>query len=178
LVKIVVIRSANSVIYDPRVKRIIKSLNKRYSVTALGWDRDGLPKKKLDDYIVELKLFRLKTSFWKPSLPRMFVRLVVFFPLFWAWVFINLAIQRPEVVHACDLDTVLPCYVYKKIFQKRLIFDVFDRYAMVFIPAKFKRLFAIVNWLEELLGSKADALIIAGGQKVLETFKKNQNSIL
>jgi glycosyltransferase involved in cell wall biosynthesis len=172
LVKIVVIRSANSVIYDPRVKRIIKSLNKRYSVTALGWDRDGLPKKKLDDYIVELKLFRLKTSFWKPSLPRMFVRLVVFFPLFWAWVFINLAIQRPEVVHACDLDTVLPCYVYKKIFQKRLIFDVFDRYAMVFIPAKFKRLFAIVNWLEELLGSKADALIIAGGQKVLETFKK------
>ena len=172
MVKIAVVRSANSVIYDPRVKKIVKSLNKRYSVTALGWDRDGLPKKKLDDYIVELKLFRLKTSFWKPSLPRMFVRLVVFFPLFWAWVFINLAIQRPEVVHACDLDTVLPCYVYKKIFRKRLIFDVFDRYAMVFIPSKFKRFFVIVNWLEELLVNKADALIIAGGQKVLETFRK------
>ena len=172
MVKIAVVRSANSVIYDPRVKRIIKSLNKRYSVTALGWDRDGLPKSKLDDYIVELKLFRLKTSFWKPSLPRMFVRLVVFFPLFWAWLFINLAIQRPEVVHACDLDTVLPCYIYKKIFRKRLIFDVFDRYAMVFVPAKFKRSFAIVNWFEELLSNKADALVIAGGQKVLDTFRK------
>jgi glycosyltransferase involved in cell wall biosynthesis len=170
--KVAVVRSANSIIYDPRVKKIIKSLKKRYSVSALGWDRDGLPKKKLDDYIVELKLFRLKTSFWKPSLPRLFIRLVVFFPLFWAWVFVNLVIQRPEVVHACDLDTVLPCYVYKKIFRKRLIFDVFDRYAMVFIPAKFKRFFAIVNWLEELLGNKADALIIAGGQKVLETFRK------
>jgi glycosyltransferase involved in cell wall biosynthesis len=166
------VRSANSIIYDPRVKRIIKSLNKRYSVTALGWDRDGLPKSKLDNYIVKLKLFRLKTSFWKPSLSRMFVRLVIFFPLFWAWVFINLAIQRPEIVHACDLDTVLPCYVYKKLFQKRLIFDVFDRYAMVFVPAKFKRSFAIANWLEELLSNKADALVIAGGQKVLDTFRK------
>jgi len=154
------------------VKRIIKSLNKRYTVTALGWDRDGLPKSKLDDYIVELKLFRLKTSFWKPSLPRMFIRLIAFFPLFWAWVFIKLAIQRPEIVHACDLDTLLPCYIYKKIFQKRLIFDVFDRYAMVFVPAKFKRSFAIVNWLEELLSNKADALVIAGGQKVLDTFRK------
>jgi glycosyltransferase involved in cell wall biosynthesis len=172
LVKVAVARSANSVIYDPRVKRIIKSLNKRYSVTALGWDRDGLPKSKLDDFIVELKLFRLKTSFWKPTLPRMFLRLVVFFPLFWAWLFINLAIQRPDVVHACDLDTVFPCYIYKKIFQKRLIFDVFDRYAMVFVPAKFKRSFAIVNWLEELLSNKADALVIAGGQKVLDTFRK------
>jgi len=171
LAEIAVVRSANSVIYDPRVKRIIKSLNKRYSVTALGWDREGLPKKP-DDYIVELKLFRLKTFFWKPSLPRMFVRLIVFFPLFWAWVFIHLVIQRPEVVHACDLDTVLPCYIYKKIFQKRLVFDVFDRYAMVFVPAKFKRFFAIVNWFEELLSNKADALVIAGGQKVLDTFRK------
>ena len=171
MAEIAVVRSANSVIYDPRVKRIIKSLNKRYSVTALGWDREGLPKKP-DDYIVELKLFRLKTFFWKPSLPRMFVRLIVFFPLFWAWVFIHLVIQRPEVVHACDLDTVLPCYIYKKIFQKRLVFDVFDRYAMVFVPAKFKRFFAIVNWFEELLSNKADALVIAGGQKVLDTFRK------
>ena len=171
MVEIAVVRSANSVIYDPRVKRIIKSLNKRYSVTALGWDREGLPKKP-DNYIVKLKLFRLKTFFWKPSLPRMFLRLVVFFPLFWAWVFIHLVIQRPEVVHACDLDTVLPCYIYKKIFQKRLVFDVFDRYAMVFVPAKFKRFFAIVNWFEELLSNKADALVIAGGQKVLDTFRK------
>jgi glycosyltransferase involved in cell wall biosynthesis len=166
------VRSANSVIYDPRVWKIVKSLSKRYRVTALGWDREGVPKKKLDNYIVQVKLFRLKTSFWKPSLARLITRLVIFFPLFWVWVFVNLVINRPGVVHACDLDTVLPCYAYKKIFRKRLIFDVFDRYAMVFVPAKFKRFFAAVNWLEELLGYKADGLIIAGGQKVLETFTK------
>jgi hypothetical protein len=71
--------------------------------------------------------------------------------------------------------TVLRIYtvdVSVKAKKIRLVFDVFDRHAMVFIPAKFKRLFAIVNWLEELLVNKADALILSGGQKVLETFRR------
>jgi hypothetical protein len=33
------------------------------------------------------------------------------------------------VVHACDLDVILPCYVYKKLFRKKLVFDILDRYA-------------------------------------------------
>ena len=70
----------------------------------------------------------------------MMTRLVLFFPLFWSWVFINLIIYRPKVVHACDLDVILPCYVYKKIFRKKLVFDIFDRYAMVFIPPRYKTL--------------------------------------
>jgi glycosyltransferase involved in cell wall biosynthesis len=122
---------------------------------------------------VKLRLFKLRTSFWKPSLSRMITRLLLFFPLFWSWVFINLLIYRPKVVHACDLDVILPCYVYKKLFRKKLVFDIFDRYAMVFIPPRYRTLYNFVNSIEELMSLRTDALIIAGGEKILQTFKEH-----
>ena len=170
---IVVVRSANSVIYDPRVKKIISSLRKRYSVLALGWDRQGVSQETTKEYIVKIKLFKLKTSFWKPSLARMITRLLLFFPLFWSWVFINLLIYRPKVVHACDLDVILPCYVYKKIFRRKLVFDIFDRYAMVFIPPRYKTLYSFVNSIEEIMSCRTDVVIIAGGEKILQTFREH-----
>jgi glycosyltransferase involved in cell wall biosynthesis len=172
LVDIAVIRSANSVIYDPRVKKIIGSLRKKYSVLALGWNRDQVSKKEMSNYIVNLELFELKTSFWKPSLLRILIRLVVFFPPFWTWIFIKLLIIRPKVVHACDFDTLPPCYVYKLLFRKKLVFDVFDRYGMALVPQRFKKLCSLINYFEELYGKYSDALIIAGGEKVLRTFQK------
>ncbi|HKQ20399.1 MAG TPA: glycosyltransferase family 4 protein [Nitrososphaeraceae archaeon] len=172
MVDIAVVRSANSIIYDPRVKKIIGSLNKKYSVMALGWNRDQISNKEIENYMVKLVLFHLKTSFWKPSLFRIFVRLVVFFPPFWAWLFFKLIVNRPTVVHACDFDTLPPCYLYKILFRKKLVFDVFDRYGMALIPQRFKKLGCLINYFEDLYGKYSDALIIAGGQKVMSTFQK------
>lgn len=96
--------------------------------------------------------------------------MILYFPLFWTWVFINLCIYRPKIVHACDLDTVLPGYIYKIMFRKKLVFDVFDRYAMTFIPVRLKRLYGAVNRIEEFFGRKTD-LLIAVGENILSTFK-------
>jgi glycosyltransferase involved in cell wall biosynthesis len=60
--------------------------------------------------------------------------------------------------------------MYKLIFSKKLVFDVFDRYAMTFIPVRFKRLYGTVNRLEEFFGRKSD-LLIAVGENILGTFK-------
>ena len=172
LVDIIVVRTANSIIYDPRVQKIISSLCKKYSIIALGWNRDGVPQEKINNYFAKLELFKLKTSVWKPSLVRIFTRLLIFFPPFWMWVLIKLFIYRPKVVHACDLDSILPCYIYKILFRKKLVFDVFDRYAMALIPARFKRLYSLINFFEEFFSEHSDALIVAGGEKVLRTLKK------
>ena len=172
MVDIAVVRTANSIIYDPRVRKIVASLSKKYSIITLGWNRDGISQEKINNYLVKLELFKLKTSFWKPSLGRIFTRLLVFFVPFWMWTFIKLLIFRPEIIYACDLDSVLPCYTYKVLFRKKLVFDVFDRYAMTSIPINFRILYSVVNWMEEFFGKHSDALIIAGGQKVLETFVK------
>jgi len=172
LVDIAVVRTANSVIYDPRVRKIVASLSKKYSVIALGWNRDAISQEKINNYIVKLELFKLKTSVWKPSMIRIIIRLLIFFPTFWIWVFLKLLVYRPNVIHACDLDSVLPCYIYKVLFRKRLVFDVFDRYAITFIPKKFKILYVITNFIEELVSESSDALIVANGEKVLLSFKK------
>ncbi len=80
--------------------------------------------------------------------------------------------NRPKVVHACDLDSIPPCYLYKLLFRKKLIFDVFDRYAITFIPSKFKRLYGIINFTEEFFSKHSDVLIVANGENVLKSFEK------
>jgi glycosyltransferase involved in cell wall biosynthesis len=172
LVDIVVVRTANSIIYDPRVKKIVSSLSKRYSISVLGWNRDRISEEKINNYIVKLELFKLETSIWKPSLIRILIRLLFFALPFWIWVFIKLLVKRPKVVHACDLDSVLPCYIYRVLLRKKLVFDVFDRYAMTFIPKKFRLLYRIINLIEDLFSKHSDVLIIANGEKVLGTFAK------
>jgi glycosyltransferase involved in cell wall biosynthesis len=163
---------SNSVIYDPRVDKIVRSLSKKYSILVLGWNRDGVSKQNMDQYVVTLKLFNVRaSSFWKPSLLRMFLRLGAYFSLFWIWIFVRLIICRPKIIHACDSDTILPCYLYKILFRKKLVFDVFDRYAMTFIPMKFKRFYLSVNSLEEDFAKSSDVLINISDE-ILQTYKK------
>jgi len=172
LADIVIVRTANSIIYDPRVKKIVGSLSKRYSISVLGWNRDALSEQTIKNYAVKLELFKLKTSIWKPSMMRIFARLIFFAPPFWAWVLFRLLVIRPKVVHACDLDSVPPCYIYKLLLRKKLVFDVFDRYATTFIPKKFKILYGIINSIEEFFSMHSDVLIVANGENVLKSFQK------
>jgi glycosyltransferase involved in cell wall biosynthesis len=95
--------------------------------------------------------------------------------IFWAWVLIKLCVYRPKAVHACNLDTVLPSYVYKRLFRKKLVFDVFDRYAMAYIPRNrslfFKLLYSFVNWIEEEFAKSSDVLINISDE-MLTTYKR------
>jgi hypothetical protein len=58
------------------------------------------------------------------------------------------------------------------LFRKKLVFDVFDRYAMAFIPPRFKRLYSVINFFEEFYSKQSGTLIIAGGEKVSRTLQK------
>jgi len=162
LVDVVIIRS-NSIINTPRVTKIAGSLRKKYSISVFGWNRDGISKQSRDNFVTELRLFNLKAPIGKPII-------LLYFPLFWIWTFLSLISYRPQVVHACDLDSVIPCYVYKVIFRKKLLFDVCDRYALAYIPPRFKVLFHLVNSLEEFFIKKAD-FVVTVGQSLLGTFR-------
>jgi glycosyltransferase involved in cell wall biosynthesis len=180
LVDIAILRT-NSVIYDARAIKILKSLNKRYSLLVLGWNREGNNNQDIEEFKsayysnfndrckIKIKILKVRAPFGKQSLFQ-YVPMIIYFPIFWIWVFINLCIYRTKIVHACDLDTVLPGYIYKLIYRKKLVFDVFDRYAMTFIPVRFKRLYGAVNRIEEFFARKTD-LLIAVGENILSTFK-------
>lgn len=159
----IIIIASNSIIYDSRVKKIARSLSKRYSTKILGWNRESVSIDRLNPNDPHIELFNLKTPFNTPSL-------IFYFPLFWAWVLLMLFKFRPKIIHACDLDTIFPCHAYKLIFRKKVVFDVHDRYAMAFIPPKFRKLCLIVNFIEETLARRSDVLVTIG-EKLLGTFK-------
>jgi len=162
LIDIVVIRS-NAVIYSPRVRKIVKSLRKKYSTQVLGWNREGVSRETIENSVIKPKLLNLKAPFGRPSV-------IAYFPIFWVWIFVNLIKTRPAAVHACDLDTVIPCYIYKFIFRKKLIFDVCDRYAMAYVSPRSRLLYSGINSFEELFASHSDALTTVG-EKLLNTFQ-------
>jgi glycosyltransferase involved in cell wall biosynthesis len=131
----------------------------------LGWNREGVSNDEIRNPNAKLELYNLKAPYGHKSL-------IFYLPFFWVWVFFKLARLKPKVVHACDLDTVIPCHIYKSIFRKKLIFDVFDRYAFAYISENDKTLYCIVNSLEEKYARKADVLVTVE-KNIRDTFKQS-----
>jgi glycosyltransferase involved in cell wall biosynthesis len=171
LVKSDPIRNQSSI----RAIQIIRSLRKKYSIVALGWERRSKSLKDDNNF----QLFNLKAPYGYE--PYGSLRLAAYFPLFWIWVFIKLCIHRPKAVHACDLATILPCYLYKVVFRRKLIFDVLDRYGMTYVPKSrnivFKILYSIINSLEESFAKNSDALMTVSDKMFLTFRKKPRNCI-
>ena len=165
MIRVVIVRSNSIIIGNtPRVSKISRSLGKRYSVLILGWNREGVPENLLKDFKPKLELFNLRAPIGKPSL-------ILYIPLFWVWIFFKLIRYGPEIVHGCDLDTVLPCYLYKKIFRKKFVFDICDRYAMSYVPIKFRMLYGLVNSIEEIFCKNAD-FVITVSEKLMASIRK------
>ena len=140
-----------------RAEQIVRSLNRKYSVLALGWNRGEDTLNKLNNNTDLLHVFDLSAPYGRTF------RYLAILPMFWTWVFIKLCIHRPKVIHAFNLDTVLPCYIYKVLFKSKLIFDMHDRYGMAFIPWNrgtiLKKVHLIINSLEEKFANNVDVLI-------------------
>ena len=154
-----------------RAMQIIKSLHKKYSIIGIGWNRD--PSKEEIAERLNIQLLNL----WAPYGYERYgtIRLAAYFPIFWTWIFVKLCIHRPKIVHACDLATILPCYIYKVLFRRKLIFDVLDRYGMTYVPkyrnVAFRLLHSLVNSIEEIFAKKSDVLI-AVSEKIFLTFRE------
>jgi glycosyltransferase involved in cell wall biosynthesis len=158
--------------------QIFSSLHKKYSIVALGWDRQSKASELVNNND-NLELFNLKAPYGYEE--HGLLRLIIYFPIFWTWIFIKLCIHRPKVIHACDLATILPCFLYKVFFRKKLIFDVLDRYGMTYVPKSrnlvFKTLYSIVNSLEEFFAKNSDVLVTVS-DKMFLTFRKKPKTYI
>jgi glycosyltransferase involved in cell wall biosynthesis len=172
LVKSDPIRNQSSI----RAMQMIKSLRKNYSILALGWERQPKLDSEEDD---NFQLLNLKAPYGYERFGPL--RLCVYFPIFWMWVFFKLCTHRPKIIHACDLATILPCFIYKVLFRRKLIFDILDRYGMTYVPKSrnffFKVLYSIVNSLEEMFARNSDLLITVSDKMSLTFGEKPKNCI-
>jgi glycosyltransferase involved in cell wall biosynthesis len=137
--RVLILRS-NPIAPDPRVEKEARSLQADgYSVSVLGWDRSGsLP---VEEKTGDIQIHRL-------SILAGYARGVMnFFPLLlWQIALLGwLVKQRNEVdiLHACDFDTILPALMCKKLFKKKIVYDIFDFYA--------DHLRATPEWIKRLI---------------------------
>lgn len=173
LIDIVVVKS-DPIMNQPslRDQKIIKSLRKKYSVIVLGWNREGATIQS-DNKERDIVLFNVRASYGYERYGTL--HFLPYMLIFWMWVFIKLCRYRPKSIHTCNLDSFFPSYIYKILFRKKLVFDVFDRYAMAFIPRNrslfFRMLYSFVNWIEEEFAKNSDVLINVSDE-MLKTYRK------
>ena len=154
------IRTNQVALGDPRLAKQVKALvDYGYNVTILAWDRE-LEQKPLE--ILEgalVKNFRLKAPYGK-------LRIVFYYPIFWIWVLLNTLLMRPYVIHACNLDAGVIGYFCRKInLCRKFVFDIFDGFALSFIPHDKKVLFRLVHTIEDHLFYEADIGIIPSEER-------------
>jgi glycosyltransferase involved in cell wall biosynthesis len=82
---------------------------------------------------------------------------------------INLFRYRPKIVHACDVDTVVACYLYKRLGRNTLVFDLFDRFSLSITKPKIAIL--VLRSLEEFFSYRADTFV-TNSIKLYNTFNR------
>ena len=92
-----------------------------YEVTLLVWDRQGTVEvDQISGFSVNRCTFRA---------PYDSPRVMLYLPKWWYYEFIFLLKNDCSIIHACDIDTILPAVLAKLLKKVRLIYTIYDFYA-------------------------------------------------
>jgi glycosyltransferase involved in cell wall biosynthesis len=143
---------------DPRAMKTAVWLHKAgYNVRIMGWDRYGdSPKKEM---INGIKIERIHIPSSYGSGVKNIFRLFLF-NLYLIWYVFK---YKPDVVHACDLDTALPAILMKMIRKTKVVYDIYDFYAE---SRRIGKLESFVRRLEKWVVRKSDIVILAHERRV------------
>jgi len=146
---VILIRSRS---IDPSIHKVAKALsNNGYNVKVLLWDRTGKRNiQNINGYIVihcgiKAPHDKITASF--------------FLPLWWLYEFFFLIIEPAKIIHACDLDTLLPAIIIKLIKRVKLCYSIYDFYADN-LPIAFTFIRKAVAFLEKFGIGLCDAVFI------------------
>jgi len=124
-----------------------------YNVTLLVWDR-GRTSATQSSCPYRVKRFKLRAS--PDSL-----KVCIYLPFWWLYVFFQLLIEKWDVIHAADFDTFAPALIVAKATKKPIIYDIFDFYAdMIVFPVFPKISRAIFAKFDRFLMKFADVIIL------------------
>jgi len=143
---------------DPRVRKEAETLTAAgYSVDVFGWDRRGeFPRRELIAG-VQYSRSRIPAPYGSRTLALMM-------PLFWIRGVVEILRIRPEVIHACDFDALVPALAARIVVRSKIVYDIFDTYAQKIggVPAAVRR------WLDRvdrLLMRHADVVLVADAER-------------
>lgn len=117
--KVILIRSRAT---DAAVYKIANSLSENgYDVHLLIWDRQhNLKNENNKKYTINK--FNLKAPYDK-------LTIYFYHPFWWIYEFYFLMVNKWDIVHACDLDTLYPAIIVKIIKGVKLYYIIYDFYS-------------------------------------------------
>ena len=130
---------------DPAMNKMAKTLSENgYDVKLLVWDRrNTLSAKDGDGYTV--CKFNLQAPYDK-------LTVVFYLPIWWTYEFFFLLKDKCDVIHACDLDTLIPAVLIRLFKRVELSYTIYDFYANNLPDGRFqsarKLIRTLVAWVE------------------------------
>lgn len=149
--KVLLIRSQTA---DPSVKKVARALAESgHRVTLLLWDRESKHRNADSCNLYDIHKFPLKAPSGK-------VTISLYLPIWWLYELLYLLKEDACIIHACDLDTLLPA-VFVKLFKKRkLCYTIYDFYADN-LPTRFPdTIRKFIASLEKFLIGFTDSLFL------------------
>lgn len=107
---------------DPGVNKYCKALSKeKYPVTLLLWNR----RRTVID--PDPAGYTLHQFCFHAPLDK--IGAVFFYPFWWMYTVYFLLKEKPDIVHACDFDTLLPALCTRWFIKCQFVYTIFDFYA-------------------------------------------------
>lgn len=130
---------------DPAVNKVAKTLSEHgYDVRLLVWDRQNTLSVKGDEGYTICK-FGFKAPYDR-------LTVVFYFPIWWIYEFFFLLKDKCNIIHACDLDTLIPAILAKLIKRVPLCYTIYDFYANNLPDGRYqlarKLVRRLVAWVE------------------------------
>ena len=152
---------STSIINDSRATKEIKSLLKNnYNVYVLGWDRDKRVKDKknvyVDKYSVKCNFFNFQTTYGESK--KTITGLFLF--QFWLLFMLIKDNKKYKCIHACDFDCVFISNIISILYNKKLVYDMYDYYTDS--RPMSKKVEKVINKLENNIINNSDISIICG----------------
>lgn len=157
----------NKVDPDPRVEKEVNSLlnNPNVNIEVLAWDRtenyayhkDTLALENGEAIIHRIGI----VAGWGVGIRKNAKAFVIY--LFKTFLWLMKHHDEYDIVHACDLQTVVPALLPIVLFRKKLVYDIYDYFSDTAHGNKY--ILKICKWLETKVINYSTATIICSEQR-------------
>lgn len=171
--KNIVFISSSSFNPDPRAFKQMNTLIKNgYKVFGIGWDRTNGAKEVHLNSEIKILTLGIKSGFGEGM--KNLLKLCIF-QVYLASMLIKER-KNIDIVHAVNLDSCLTAFLFSKLFNKKIVYDIYDYYVDSFpVPNKFKK---IVKWIDTKLINNVDCIILPIESRINQISPANPKKVV
>jgi len=138
----------------PRTAATLQEMG--YEVDILALDRTKQAPRR--EIVQGWRIIRMRADYkagGKASFLWMWVR-------WWAWVMYRLMARRYDLVHAMNLESIVPCVWLKWLRRYKLIYDIRDPWGMTLSNRRLLSM-RILTWLDRRMSARCSGILLSQG---------------